>query len=925
MICSVPIFVFKTSNQLDNMAERNTKQNSISTEDKEDEVPRTNSSQYGDRLNHNHQSNYNARTVDFAGAVRNFDLRSNGSNLSETKPVSTDSDSDGYYDSICDDSGSEGNHNFPVDEMLESRSTNGVGRKNGNSQTSRRVTWMDSSNDDDWKENWDDSKYFDPPTANTFSTSSFISTGSMDSIFRHMKMMEQKVQDLQQEVGKVGEETSSRISTISRRNSCMIRTSLILKDIDFSDELGSDTKYPADCYSLITLNGPTGYNWPLKRLKFFLFGLLVFSFQISFLVLMLMSRTFLDASDIEIDNPIERFLQFIPSNSKTVIRVSQIITLMTYTMFPDASLMDVFRAYQYFPIRSKATKDDPVKGMILSCFLRACQGYLATIAVFLVVITTPSVVDIILNFTALSFISSLDDEAFGLAKSGVFGSDLRKEVERIEDAKLPACFRKENTLRLYWKVLGSVGGILFTLLFFVIGFQNSATWWVTPTFRVEFKEETGLKLYSGCYGIRSNTKYGNRFAYIRETENSATAFGYCTKDRRWILFKDFEDNANPCFVGENELARSSATEFFDIAKSFEELWFYPSSTTPIDLFFFPDSDIESLHCDMYLGDGICDEPLNIPGFQYDNGDCCAATCSSNPDCGRKGADSIFGISNVSDYGYPHCDNPQMKPVTIHLNDIVSSRDAQFDINWDSACKLDLAKGQDEWRTIPPEKPRLFLYCNDAYVLTLNIEESMKKNAETVWIEDGANCILGIKNTTSAPISGKKDIELYSFYCDDPIWFVNYTIFHGSESTTEADQVEMLTQHSSENEFQNFTRIPDCYFDKLGDFVDIQSIYSTSNPSHEVISWLLEDSKNNELLECEKEYFTERFAVSTVVFSMNGDVTMLNHDFTQCAWPWVDCSNLGWVNGINLQNSFLKGQIPKDLTILSQLEQLNLCK
>jgi len=627
----------------------------------------------------------------------------------------------------------------------------------------------------------------------------------------------------------------------------------------------------------------------------------------------------MNAADIDSDNPINQFLQFIPANSKHVIRVSQVVALLTYILFPDASLMDVFKSYQYYPSSKRKVVGDRVVGMKISCYLRGFQGYLATIAVFIVVITTRSVVDIILNFTALSFISSLDDEAFDLAKSGVFGSDLRKEIERIENAKLPACMTPDGTVRLYWKVMGSTAAVMFLLLFCVIGFQNSASWWVTPTFRVEFREETGLKPYSGCYEINSNSKFFNRFAYV--DEDSDVAFGYCTDDKRYVLFSGFEENLNPCDT-ENGIARSTETEFFDIASSFEELWFYADTTTPIGLFFFPETDIENLHCDMTLGDGICDQPFNTPGYQYDNGDCCAATCTEIR-CGIKGYTSIFGNKNISANGYPHCQNPQMLPITIRLNDIVSSRDAQFGIDPFSACELDLAKGEEEWRAEPPAKPLMYLFCNGAYVLTLNVDESMKYNTETFWIEDGAACSVGIGNSTSDPIPGTKNVDLYSFYCDEPIWFVNYTIFHGPKHPSESDQIEIVTKHSSENDWVDFTRVPECYFSKLGKYVDVTSIYSASNPSYDVIHWLLNDDNNDELLQCENQLFIERFALATVVFQMNGNVTKLDNDDLQCSWLWIDCSDLGQVDVMNLQSSSLKGEIPNELILLANLRQLDL--
>ena len=55
------------------------------------------------------------------------------------------------------------------------------------------------------------------------------------------------------------------------------------KEITTIFEMESDdsASYPADCYSLISLNGP--------RVRYFWFGLMVFLFQVGFLLVMLLS------------------------------------------------------------------------------------------------------------------------------------------------------------------------------------------------------------------------------------------------------------------------------------------------------------------------------------------------------------------------------------------------------------------------------------------------------------------------------------------------------------------------------------------------------------------------------------------------------------------------------------------------------------
>ena len=58
-------------------------------------------------------------------------------------------------------------------------------------------------------------------------------------------------------------------------------------------------------------------------------------------------------------------------------------------------------------------------------------------------------------------------------------------------------------------------------------------------------------------------------------------------------------------------------------------------------------------------------------------DCCAATCSE-PICGAENLLEAFGVAvNISGDGFPDCKDPSMIPITIHVQDFVSSVEPQF--------------------------------------------------------------------------------------------------------------------------------------------------------------------------------------------------------------------------------------------------------
>jgi hypothetical protein len=688
-----------------------------------------------------------------------------------------------------------------------------------------------------------------------------------------------------------------------------------------------DKKYPQDYYSFVALNGPEKDGlWPTQKSFFFLFGLVPFVFQILFLGLLLWSVMDRKRGTVgDTDNPDSEsgFLsQFIPANASVIVRFTQIVSIAAYVIFPSSSLRDVVKAVQMFPRPSQVQHGDPVGCMRLSCLLRGTQGFLAVVATLLLVEISDTVVDIILNFTAVNFISDIDETAFVLAKNGDFGPELQAEAERIAGQVLPPCMYKPKKHKYNLIVVGCMSLIMFGMLVLVIGGQISNRIWVTRILRVQFQEETGLREYSGCFELNTNS---NSMFYSRRRYNSLdngpsnSSFGYCREDRQWVLFKGQASDPCDSTKKELELARSAKTDTFDVSTSFDDSW-VSATNTPLDMYFFEggnETEIED-HCDSVLGDGRCDQFFNELGYDFDGGDCCAATCIGSS-CGRRGLSRVFD-QNISGTGFANCIDPQMVPITIRLNNMKSSRDPQFvEYDYNSFCtgpKFDLCSDDDinKWRAETPVSAYFALDCNGKNIMTVYIDGSMVLNSATVMVEDGANCTLEIGSTTTN----------INFATDDPIWLVNYTLFHGSKIEAGHDEaVEILSHHSLEEDIVAFRRIPDCYFRKLAHHTNIGSIYTHSGllSSNKAIDWLLNEESGNS--ECEDENFIERYALVTMNFATNGTKDFRSQR-KQCTWPAITCSG-GQVYTLNAVNGGLIKDIPSEINLLQSLKNLQLCE
>jgi hypothetical protein len=147
-----------------------------------------------------------------------------------------------------------------------------------------------------------------------------------------------------------------------------------------------------------------------------------------------------------VDNPDDGLLaQFVHSDADPLVRATQLLAIISYSLFAESSLQDVVTgtfilcfdftiyfqqfycvlfillillcsfssisfctAVETFPRFDTATNDDKTRRLIFSCLLRFIQGGMAIFSSFVLVVNSSNVIEIILNFTAVNFISNID-------------------------------------------------------------------------------------------------------------------------------------------------------------------------------------------------------------------------------------------------------------------------------------------------------------------------------------------------------------------------------------------------------------------------------------------------------------------------------------------------------------------------------------
>jgi hypothetical protein len=757
----------------------------------------------------------------------------------------------------------------------------------------------------------------------------------MDGTITTSISIDQKEKDVNEQEPRITDDLN-RISNHDIMSRLQLLEQLVLDNKDAvsatgmsSKEIDEDEKYPQDCYSLIALNGPKDGYWSAKEIRSFCFGLLVFVFQIVFFGLMIFSVV--NPEKGTVDDPgnpwnsgTSFWAQFISPNVKYVVNATQIVALVAFVVFPDATLQGIVKGIQLFPPLSEGNSTS-VFYLRFACILRLIQGIAATTTVWILVMTTKSVIDIILNFTAISFVSSLDEDAFSLAEDGVFGRGLQKGATRVTDAKLPAfvCKRSKHLWHWYWTVMAFAFILLFGFTAYIFFHQQDSYFWITRYLKVEFYVPA-YQQYSGCFEIDSDLRSSRRFTYRSIDPEKNLSMGYCFDDRQWLLFDGDYDLSDPCSANPDNIhLKSSPTDSLDISTSLTEDW-VSSSGVPILVAFYrslKDEYLDALNCDESTGDGVCDVEFNTRDRWFDYGDCCAATCLG-PECGRGGLTNAFD-SNMSADGFPYCKDASLNlvSITIQLNGITSSRKFVDTTNW-----AFLQGSEAEWRNETPVETYFAIDCNNKSVFTVFVDQLMVNKSQSLILEDGSSCRLTVKNNTGI-------IDLANTWLNDPaymrlegsdqlttepIWYINYTIFHGGNLPGH-EQVQILNQQTDKEGDMSFTLIPNCYIHELENYTNIEAIYdATSSSSNQAIGWLTEDLPD--ISQCGENSFIERYVLVAMNFAMSKAALFITRE-DHCRWPSITCSG-HQVHGIALPSANLEGGIPSEIMLLGNLEKLD---
>jgi hypothetical protein len=304
----------------------------------------------------------------------------------------------------------------------------------------------------------------------------------------------------------------------------------------------------------------------------FALGVGVLLFQVTIYILM--------ASNLIQPEQFGRNLFGIPANVSEPVWIAQIIAIIIAVVTQDdiRTGLDMLREGYGTEMQAAFPHSTGCK-FVLSTVSRLVGGSLGLIVNFLLIVTSATVIDLLLNFTALAFVSQLDEASFFLSKQGFAGKACLEHATLITEAYYyvpKAMVQGYKTILMIFIFVAMLAG------WSVVRYNQIEGKYLCATILVQMGDDMRPELgtFSGLYDLQAPSS-GVKSRHVQFVDRHAgkTRFAFCDSQSYWTLqwpeehhegshAQDFQ--SDPC---NNWHVRSSETTTFDLVRAADIPWY----------------------------------------------------------------------------------------------------------------------------------------------------------------------------------------------------------------------------------------------------------------------------------------------------------------------------------------------------------------
>ena len=290
------------------------------------------------------------------------------------------------------------------------------------------------------------------------------------------------------------------------------------------------SKFNEDTFSFMIVSKPLSVPY--------ITGLMIFALKTSIYCLVLANVIEWNASFNKLN---------VPVNVSAPVVISQFIAFGITVFTQDDLIMVMILLYEGYHDVNQSLRQVTFLQWLSAVILCSIDALLGLFATFVLIVNSATVLDVLLNFAAVEFVSQLDNTTFDLSTKGFMGRINQLEALLIQEL--------EYTVRRKAQTPGFIRTLGMTFVLLIVG----ASWLVVYVNQIQGKYAVGhihiqfddstrpdLATHSGFYKIDtavSVTPGGTRFFYDEERQTGNGEFGFCRSSSRWAFF---QRGGNPC-------------------------------------------------------------------------------------------------------------------------------------------------------------------------------------------------------------------------------------------------------------------------------------------------------------------------------------------------------------------------------------------
>ena len=328
------------------------------------------------------------------------------------------------------------------------------------------------------------------------------------------------------------------------------------KDTDSDTHEHYESQFNEDTFSFMIVSKPLSVPY--------ITGLLMFALKTSIYCLVL-------ANVIEWNAKFNKLN--VPVNVSAPVVISQFIAFGITVFTQDDLIMVMILLYEgYKDVHRSLPQVTLLQWMsaVLFCSIDASLGLFAT---FVLVVNSDTVLDVLLNFAAVEFVSQLDNTAFDLSTKGFMGRINQLEAMHIQE--LEYTVHRKAQAPGFIRVLGMAFVLLIVGATWCIVYVNQIEGrYAIGNIHIQFDDSTrpGLATHNGFYQVATSVRItpgGTRFFYREERDNGKGEFAFCRRSSRWAFFVEGGDPCSKTGI----LAQATKIGTFQLTDTASLPWF----------------------------------------------------------------------------------------------------------------------------------------------------------------------------------------------------------------------------------------------------------------------------------------------------------------------------------------------------------------